>query len=144
MPRPHREFLSQVSKMSDLRDYIARQTEIDSTAVREAYNEAVAALVGFRDTHIQIVARYIIMPSRSAPAPRIVQKGRLNIATASSELTGTCLAPSSKAASRDSGDKQGLRGTGGTDLIPFLKTTRNETRDAALSADDSPLGGSAV
>jgi indoleamine 2,3-dioxygenase len=82
--------------------------------VTAAYNLAVARLAAFRDIHIQIVTRYIILPSRKAPA---TQSGGLNLAVASTM--------------RKSGE--GLSGTGGTELMPFLKQSRDETRGATLS-----------
>ncbi|KAK4942099.1 hypothetical protein LTR10_018135 [Elasticomyces elasticus] len=121
MPGVHRDFLSQVEQLSNIKEYMGRQTTSDE--VRDAYNQAVTALVNLRDIHIRIVTRYIIMPSRSPPAPHIAQKKTLNLATASSRRpekgnTGC--------------EKERLQGTGGTDLIPFLKRTRDETRDAAV------------
>lgn len=108
--------------MSKLRDYMSSP----STTPEEhhAYNEAVAALISFRNIHIQIVARYIVMPSRSPPASYIVKRKGVNLATASSkgQVTDDTGAP----------DRRPLHGTGGTNLMPFLKRTRDETRDTTL------------
>ncbi|KAI1616985.1 indoleamine 2,3-dioxygenase [Exophiala viscosa] len=122
MPRIHREFLSQIENLSNIKDYMSRPTTSDD--VREAYNEAVAALVNMRDIHIRIVTRYIIMPSRSPPAHYIVLEKTLNLATASS---------TSQEPENSGCEKKQLQGTGGTDLIPFLKRTRDETRDATVA-----------
>ena len=122
MPQIHRNFLSQVEQLSNIKDYISRPTT--SAGVREAYNQTVAALVSLRDIHIRIVTRYIIMPSRSPPAPYVVQQKTLNLATASSTSLETA---------NPGCEKKQLQGTGGTDLIPFLKRTRDETRDAAVA-----------
>jgi indoleamine 2,3-dioxygenase len=120
MPRGHREFLSYVSQISNIRQYASSPTA--TPAVRNGYNAAVESLVAFRNIHIQIVAGYIITPSRSPRAKYIVQNQTLNLATASTkgQLTNT-------------NEKQQLAGTGGTMLIPFLKKTRDETGDAVVT-----------
>ncbi|KIX04971.1 uncharacterized protein Z518_05843 [Rhinocladiella mackenziei CBS 650.93] len=122
MPRAHREFLAHVSQMSNVREYISLPSV--EAGIRQAYNNAVAALVNFRSIHLQIVARYIVMPSRGPPAPYIAQGNRMNLATASS----ASLAP----AKPWEVEKRHLTGTGGTNLMPFLKRTRDETRDAVV------------
>jgi indoleamine 2,3-dioxygenase len=75
----------------------------------------VNELKNFRDTHIQMVARYIVMTAKkSAPA---MEAGKVNLATVSAQ---------------EAQDEQNhrLSGTGGTDLMPFLKQTRDTVRDA--------------
>ncbi|KAK6369706.1 hypothetical protein LTS17_009156 [Exophiala oligosperma] len=127
MPRAHRDFLSEVEHMSNIRDYVRRSTT--PVEVREAYNEAVAAVVAVRDVHIRIVSRYIIMPSRSPPARYIKkQKGAVNLASASSK----CCQSGGSGGSGGGRDDIQLYGTGGTELIPFLKRTRDETRDTVV------------
>lgn len=121
MPRGHREFLSYVSEISNIRQYASSPTT--APAVSNAYNAAVEALVAFRNIHIQIVAGYIIAPSRSPRAKYIVQTQTLNLATASTKGQQT-----------STNEKQQLAGTGGTMLIPFLKQTRDETGEAAVTA----------
>lgn len=115
MPGPHRRFLEALSAMSNVRSYVTSpQAE---SPLKEAYNAAVLALSTFRDIHIQMVSRYIIMPARSnAPAD---QRLKINLATASTHLK--CLSDTTP---------NGLFGTGGTNLIPFLKQTRDATKFA--------------
>ncbi|OJI98359.1 hypothetical protein ASPVEDRAFT_80016 [Aspergillus versicolor CBS 583.65] len=117
MPGPHRRFLEMLTRSSNVREF-AMACKLGSS-VRDAYNSAVMSLGSFRDKHIQIVARYIIMaaklpPPESAPV-------RLNLATS----THTQMKNSNEKVSA------GLSGTGGTDLIPFLKQTRDATKAAA-------------
>ena len=45
-----------------LRNYV--DSHQNNVALLNAYNDAVVSLSGFRDKHIQIVTRYIILPSR--------------------------------------------------------------------------------
>ncbi|KAH7034231.1 Indoleamine 2,3-dioxygenase [Macrophomina phaseolina] len=113
MPGSHRRFLQYLGHAANIREY-ALNPSTENT-VLEAYNAAVAALAAFRDKHIQIVTRYIVMPSRL----KAQKTNTVNIASASSIQDG-----------EDKAEKK-LYGTGGTALIPFLKQTRDETKKAA-------------
>ncbi|KAE8349670.1 Indoleamine 2,3-dioxygenase [Aspergillus coremiiformis] len=117
MPGPHRRFLEMLARVSNIRAY-ALSHKPDSP-VRDAYNTAVMSLGVFRDSHIQIVTRYIILAAKSKrPSNGPTQ---INLAT----LTTSKM--------RDSIEKVtgGIHGTGGTDLIPFLKQTRDATKATA-------------
>jgi indoleamine 2,3-dioxygenase len=112
MPGGHRLFLEYMESIANIRDYVQRFSADDG--ITTAYNLAVSRLTSFRDIHIQIVARYIISPSRK-PLQDLIHG--INIATASTNKAS----------------KTGLSGTGGTELMPFLKQSRNETKGALLS-----------
>jgi len=116
MPGPHSRFLEQVSEMESIRDYVVKQDP--EHLVNQAYNACLTELTTLRDKHIQIVTRYIIIPSKTPVQPKQAEK-KLNLAVASSL--------------KKPADANGptLHGTGGTQLIPFLKQTRDETKDAA-------------
>src|SRR5699024_2022075 len=88
-------------------------------------------LSAFRDKHINIVTRYIVMKARQARArsrsrsPQ-ASRQRMNLATASTNNQ------------RDRSDKEEARakdltGTGGTSLLPFLKQARDETGEPAVA-----------
>lgn len=127
MPRQHREFIIHMEKSSNLREYISRSTA--STEIVSAYNNAVASLTSLRNIHLQIVARYIVTPARSPPAPYIVTRKGKNLATACSmEKSANGEEVNLDYASRT----RQLHGTGGTSVMPFLKRTRDETREAAI------------
>jgi indoleamine 2,3-dioxygenase len=112
MPGQHRRFLERITKIANIREHaLAHSLHPLQEELRRSYQEAIEALSAFRGIHMQIVARYIIIPSRQASKP-----GRMNLAVASQ-----------KAAM----DKNALTGTGGTDLVPFLKQTREETDNAS-------------
>ena len=111
MPISHRRFLEHFSNIVNIQPYT--YSDIASSATRSAFNAAVDAMAAFRDIHIQIVARYIITPSRSAARTNIA--GARNIASASSQPNGST---------------KELKGTGGTNLMMFLKQTRDETKAA--------------
>lgn len=111
MPPGHRRFLEHIESVANIRDYIQRFPKDDE--ITAIYNLAVSKLAAFRDIHIQIAARYIIGPSRK-PLPAL--RECINLATASSNRSSMA----------------GLSGTGGTDLMPFLKQSRDETKNTVL------------
>jgi indoleamine 2,3-dioxygenase len=128
MPAAHRDFLRFVEKTTNIREYSLSPTASDT--VRAAYSEAVTALSKFRDIHLQIVARYVIAPSRSPPAAYVQKREGLNLATASSSAGQAAEKGCAEEVVADR-EKPLLYGTGGTDLVVFLKQTRDETRAAA-------------
>lgn len=129
MPGPHRRFLEYIASIANIRPYALSLPA--SSDVRQAYNTVVMKLGGFRDKHIQIVSRYVILPAaRRSPVSSKsdgVGNTRVNLATATSDT-----AADSENKPRE---EKVFYGTGGTDLIPFLKATRDETKAAARFAD---------
>jgi indoleamine 2,3-dioxygenase len=116
MPGPHRDFLNHISTLpeSSIREYAINSTVPE---VVEAFNFAVAELARFRDIHIGLITKYIIIPSKQYSP---TGNPGLNLAVASAK-----------------GVKEGkekLHGTGGTDLLPFLKQSRDETKEARVDA----------
>ncbi|KAI0052325.1 Indoleamine 2,3-dioxygenase [Auriscalpium vulgare] len=110
MPRHHRNFLRHLStRPRSLRSLIEEQ-HVDDPELIVSYNAAVAALKRFRDAHMRIVALYIIGPARRLAASE---------------------AQASSSAQEDGG-KAPLKGTGGTDLVRFLKDVRDNTVDALV------------
>ncbi|KAH7313682.1 indoleamine 2,3-dioxygenase [Stachybotrys elegans] len=117
MPGPHRRFLVHVARMGSIRE-LAMSGGSDPALqdLRKAYTAATETLSQFRNKHIQIVTRYIILPSKqpwkkaAGPAAQ-----RQNLASSSTER------------SSEGGE---LTGTGGTKLVPFLKQARDDTTEA--------------
>lgn len=103
MPREHREFLQALEKCAVLRPFVLANSRA-SPRLLESYDNCLKTLRAFRSKHIQIVMRYISLPARSH------SKGV--------GLSGK-------------GSGGGETGTGGTQLMPFLKQTRDEVGDAA-------------
>ncbi|OAA47950.1 indoleamine 2,3-dioxygenase pyrrole 2,3-dioxygenase [Metarhizium rileyi] len=111
MPGPHKRFLVHVARMGSIRELaLVEPTTDGQRRLREAYAAATDALSEFRNKHIKIVTRYIIVPSRQP----WVGGSKTNLASSSTSRKG----------------EQGLMGTGGTQLIPFLRTSRDETIEA--------------
>lgn len=92
MMAPHRDFIEFLTTAPSIRDFCASDADLV-----EAFNKCLVELKAFRDAHIKMVTRYIIIPS-----------GRVGDVV------------------------DGVRGTGGTDLMPFLKQMRDETAEKVL------------
>ncbi|KAI5867389.1 indoleamine 2,3-dioxygenase [Durotheca rogersii] len=118
MPAPHREFLQHVSRMGSLKE-LANEPAVseEQRQLQVAFQVVTKALGDFRNRHMRIVSRYIVVPSRKQ-----TRNSTVNLATASSR------------GSKPPGEE--LTGTGGTALIPFLKRTRDETYLAGVLAPD--------
>jgi indoleamine 2,3-dioxygenase len=120
MPGPHRRFLLHIAAVANIRDFVlATQTDVDLVV---AYDACLAMLRRLRDNHIEMVTRYIIIPSRDARNKKSTaqddSKKPANLATTNAKL-GTS-------------EKKNLKGTGGTALIPFLRQARDETGSPAV------------
>ncbi|KAI8926999.1 Indoleamine 2,3-dioxygenase [Entophlyctis helioformis] len=99
----HRDFLVALGNGPSIRDYLTTLPP-NHAAVAE-FDRAITGMKLFRDTHIKITTVYIILQQKK-------------------DIEGTggnLLAP-----------EKGAVGTGGTDLIPFLRQTRQETVDALV------------
>ncbi|KAI6784609.1 uncharacterized protein J7T54_006654 [Emericellopsis cladophorae] len=92
MPGPHARFLVHLSRMGSIRELaLLPPSTPEQHRLRAAYTAATEALTEFRNKHIQIVTRYIVLPSRQSTS----NGARKNLASSSStqkttqELTGT-------------------------------------------------------
>lgn len=112
MPAPHRRFIQHVRETSKIRELaLLPAISVEHERLREMYSMTVRTLSDFRNKHIQLVTRYIVLPARQANAGK-----RKNLASIS--------------ANPHTSDQE-LTGTGGTMLLPFLKQSRDETSQAA-------------
>ncbi|GLB40733.1 putative indoleamine 2,3-dioxygenase [Lyophyllum shimeji] len=103
MPRNHRLFLDHLSSNPrPLRAFVMSSAD---AALHDAYNLAVVALKEFRDAHMIIATLYILGPARRA-----------------AKQLEAC----------NPSEKGPLKGTGGTDLVRFLKGTRNRTTETII------------
>lgn len=122
MPMAHAQFLEQVGKIANIRDFV--QSHPENHELSLSYDAALAMLSAMRDKHMQIVSRYIILQSRKSRDDHdnvsAGKKGaKLNLA----------LRPK---AGEDTKDKKSLKGTGGSSLITFLRQARDETGEPAV------------
>lgn len=116
MPRHHRNFLNHLSSNPrPLRAVVAASSDepdsTDAKAFVQAYNAAVQSLKQLRDSHFVIVSLYIIGPARRE------RQAAAEGAAASAEK---------------------LKGTGGTDLVKFLKDVRDGTAGALIAVSPDP------
>ena len=124
MPGPHARFLRDVASVANIRDFVKENS--DNHPLSIAYDACISMLSSFRDKHIAIVTRYIVLPSREVrnrncgqPSTAIRPKKNLAIVSRNGEDHKTK-------------DGQQLTGTGGSFLIPFLKQARDETGEPAV------------
>lgn len=78
MPGPHRRFLEDLNRISHLRDYVLRDhTGEVERELRDSYDACIVGMRRFRDTHLQIVSRYIILPAAKVgkQCPRAAEMG---------------------------------------------------------------------
>lgn len=120
MPLPHRTFLLHLSSHpTPLRDLVIKRADTHP-ALAAAYDEALAALRRFRDKHMRVVSRFIVQQARRAPSDRI--RALLGDAREAEEIVEV--------------EVDGLRGTGGTPLIRFLKRCRDNTSRAMVTEQE--------
>lgn len=132
MPGPHRRFLEDLAGCANIRDYV--ETNADNPSLAAAYDECLRALSSFRDKHLQIVSRYIVVMSQESKR-RIAAAAAATLPTAKAAgaVPAEHNAPSLGLAKGEAA-KKGLKGTGGTKLMPFLKQSRDETMEPATGA----------
>ncbi|OIW22803.1 indoleamine 2,3-dioxygenase [Coniochaeta ligniaria NRRL 30616] len=126
MPAAHRQFLEHVSRIGSIRNLASGNSLPDEAPeqerLRAAFQTATSALAEFRNKHLGIVTRYIIIPSRRPPPDR----SNVHVGLAGAPV-GTSL---------DTRERGELTGTGGTALLPFLKQVRDETYQAGCMRSD--------
>ncbi|WPH02408.1 Hypothetical protein R9X50_00527100 [Acrodontium crateriforme] len=125
MPGPHARFLRDVTKVACIRDFVA--THSWDRALTLAFDACLAMLSSFRDVHLQLVSRYIVIKSHQAKAQQATNgdgmSRKVNLATRPKEAKQMT----------EEEKKAALRGTGGTSLMPFLRQARDETAEPAVN-----------
>ncbi|KAF9970189.1 hypothetical protein BGZ73_007193 [Actinomortierella ambigua] len=157
MPGPHRSFLTHLTEVANIRQYVldksgsvppeARSAEV--AALVKVFDECVHQIKVFRDVHIQIVTLYIVMQANRGPSishggfhPGQAAKAAPS-AESSSDAKSNILypqrvifAPHGLAKKQEKGNNV-VRGTGGTDVLPFLKQSRTETNEAKVDLQNA-------
>ncbi|XP_021354490.1 myoglobin-like [Mizuhopecten yessoensis] len=95
MPRSHRQFLDDIQTRSRIATYVRTSSNEE---LRGVYQDCIKSLVDLRSYHIQIVTKYIIVPSGKKKQEEEKYRSVSN------------------------------KGTGGSSILPFLKSARNTTR----------------
>jgi len=139
MPGKHRRFLQHVEQIANLRIFV--NDNAGNGDLRIAYDACLAMLRHFRDVHIQMVSRYIILKSREGrstqPRDAMPTSKRVNLANV--RETSSSTSPPAPGVTTENSRLRKLRGTGGTALIPFLKQARDETGEPAIDSWASRL-----
>ncbi|KAM3499221.1 hypothetical protein MY10362_007502 [Beauveria mimosiformis] len=119
MPGGHRRLLIHMAQFGSIRTLAMNVPPTpEGECLRKAFNTTVEMLRDFRSKHMQIVTRYIILPSKQP-----CKGARQNLATLSSA----------------SGSEDKLTGTSGTPVVSFLKQVREETVVTALHTAEKAL-----
>jgi indoleamine 2,3-dioxygenase len=108
MPGKHSEFLDKVQEVANIKQYVAEHGD-SNPELTLSFDACLAMVKSFRDKHIQIVTRYIVLQAK-----------KTNKMGSSSTLRSGLAKK-----------KREEKGTGGTSLLPFLKQCRDETGDPA-------------
>ncbi|BFZ58065.1 Indoleamine 2,3-dioxygenase [Savitreella phatthalungensis] len=126
MPANHRRFLEHLEQVANIREFCLEHK--DDAILSEAYDACLAMLKAFRDKHLAIVSRFILIPASNA---RRQASADSRPGTGISATSGTSTPKG--LASVISESRSQLKGTGGTNLMAFLKQTRDETGQMAVS-----------
>lgn len=102
MPPAHQNFLHSLELGPSVREFVRSRGD---ARLQEIYNDCVKAMVSLRSYHLQIVAKYIVIPASQQ---------------------------SKKNQTSEEPPEEGNKGTGGTDLMHFLKSVRGTTEKALL------------
>ncbi|KAH9481098.1 Indoleamine 2,3-dioxygenase [Psilocybe cubensis] len=113
MPRNHRLFLDHLK--ANPRPLRAFVVDANNAELLSAYNQAVMSLKEFRDAHMIIATLYILGPARRA-----------------SKLANDIAEHDSTTKSRAPVGWTPVKGTGGTELVKFLKDTRTRTSESLI------------
>ncbi|NXJ89016.1 I23O2 dioxygenase, partial [Corythaixoides concolor] len=113
MPPPHRAFVEEIHRAPSLKQHVLCSGDARLCA---AFNRCVSALADFRSYHITIIAKYITVASAKA------KTGQAKPGDQTGPSAGK--PPSALEA----------KGTGGSHILSFLKSTRDTTRDGMISA----------
>ncbi|XP_069473732.1 indoleamine 2,3-dioxygenase 2 [Ambystoma mexicanum] len=114
MPPYHKAFLEEVQAIPPLQQYILSS---GNSKLLTAYNNCAGALIELRNYHITIVSKYVSIAGAKAKAKRD-----------QANSNGPHLARSPSFLEE--------MGTGGTNVISFLKNVRDGTKKVTLSAEN--------
>ena len=109
MPKNHRLFLSHLkTNPRPLRTFVMDKND---EALMMAFNLAVIALKEFRDAHMIIASFYILGPARRAAKRKLQDDAEAGV---------------------NPTQREPPKGTGGTNLVRFLKDTRDQTKKTII------------
>ncbi|KAJ3337961.1 hypothetical protein HDU93_000285 [Gonapodya sp. JEL0774] len=116
LPGPHRSFLLALSRAPAIRAFVTAAKEsnpdgADVVEMAEIFNKCVDGMKKFRDKHVQMVSVYILVQGKKRRAEDgVVEAGGAGVGSVAGES----------------------KGTGGTNILPFLRQSREETKAAQV------------
>lgn len=132
MPGPHRRFLEHMITVANIRDFV--ESNLQDVALSSAYDQCLSALSSFRDRHLQIVSRYIVIMAQESKRKAAAAAAVAELKTPSPPVVKEEKKERALGLARAEPGPSGLTGTGGTKLMPFLKQSRDETMEPATGA----------
>ncbi|GLD66840.1 indoleamine 2,3-dioxygenase 2-like protein, partial [Lates japonicus] len=111
MPPAHKQFIQDISLQPSLKSFVQQQA---SERLNQAFHLCVTKLLSLRSYHISVVSRFITVPAARAR--------QLRNQSQDFEKEVVSRAPTALEE----------RGTGGSGIMTFLKTVRDQTKDAFL------------
>ncbi|XP_078105970.1 indoleamine 2,3-dioxygenase 1 [Sander vitreus] len=111
MPPAHRQLIQDISSQPSLKSFVQQQA---SERLHRAFQHCVTKLLALRSYHISVVSRFITVPAARARQLRHQRQ----------ELEVEMISRAPVALEE--------RGTGGSGIMTFLKTVRDQTKDALL------------
>ncbi|CAG8563578.1 2829_t:CDS:2 [Acaulospora colombiana] len=136
MPGPHRRFLEDLTKVANIRNYITSKVNYgsiravslldkieDVNNLVQAYNDCLIQMKNFRSKHLQIVSAYIVIQeNRKSSHVKSILPLNEDFGANTEEIQSA-----TKKSTTSIKMLRSIKGTGGTNLIPFLKQMRDET-----------------
>uniref|UniRef100_A0A3B4ADX7 Uncharacterized protein n=1 Tax=Periophthalmus magnuspinnatus TaxID=409849 RepID=A0A3B4ADX7_9GOBI len=110
MPPAHKQMIQDISRQPSLRNFVQEQCDEE---LNQVFQLCVTKLIEFRNYHINIVSRYITVPAARARQLRYEKNTKEELI----RKAPTALEE---------------RGTGGSSIMSFLKTVRDETKQVFL------------
>lgn len=114
----HKQLIQDISSQPSLKSFVQHQA---SERLHQAFQLCVTKLVALRSYHINVVSRFITVPAARARQLR----------NQSQESEAGVISRAPKALEE--------RGTGGSSIMTFLKTVRDETKDAFLPESNKEM-----
>ncbi|KAM8760435.1 indoleamine 2,3-dioxygenase 1 [Acanthopagrus schlegelii] len=111
MPPKHKQLIQDISSQPSLKNFVQQQA---SERLNQAFQHCVTKLLHLRSYHINIVSRFITVPAARARQLR----------DRSQDSEGEMISRAPTALEE--------RGTGGSGIMAFLKTVRDQTKEAFL------------
>lgn len=111
MPPAHKQFIQDISLQPSLKSFVQQQA---SERLNQAFHLCVTKLLSLRSYHISVVSRFITVPAARARQLR----------NQSQDFEKEVISRAPTALEE--------RGTGGSGIMTFLKTVRDQTKDAFL------------